>query len=233
MEPTSFHTFSLPILGTGTAIQVVPVAPYFRRVAIVQSGGAPPVFIASVAEELDMSGVAVPGGGFQFPAVIGGDPLIFVVAPGERVVAAATVAGTRLAVSVSQTIPNPKGPLPPGLGRDPTTFRTYTLPAIGTQAVPITPGSSVPKRIVARVNAGTAFIGSDAGDQNIAGQPIPGNAFELIAVGAPSATFVTAPGQKLVASGDIVGRQLSLSVSDILISELRGPTGIPGPDGQE
>lgn len=232
MDPTTFRTYTLPLLGTDSAIQITPASKHFQRVVLAQSAGATPIFISAVASELNTAGQPIPGGAFQFPGAIGGDPIVVVLAPGQHLTAAAALAGTRLAVSVSQAVPAPTKPIPAGVGKEPTTFRTYALPAVGTQAVQVAPSGAVPKRVVMRVNAGAAFISPDVGDLNIV-QATPGNAFEMIAAGLFSATFIIAPGQELSASADFAGRLLSVSVSDILPTLPRGPTGTPGASGEE
>lgn len=231
MAPTTFRTRSVVgLIGTpNAAIRIVAATPYAQRVVVLQTAGATPAFVGFSAADLETPGTVAPGGAFQLPP----GPVVLVLAENQPLLVAATAAGTRIAVSASQEIPI--GPSPTGVEIQPTTFRTYTTPVLGAQAAQVVPTVRTPKRVVARTLAGVVFLSDSAGELN-SGGPIPGGSFEMpAALTASGVIFVLAPNQKLsaVSTGVVGGAGLAMSVSEIPLPAIRGPTGIPGPDGQE
>ena len=119
--------------------------------------------------------------------------------------------------------------------KEPTVFRTYTTPVLGGLAVSVVPMVRTPKRVAARAVAGVVFLSDAAEELNIGGA-IPGGSFEMpSALTASGVIFVLAPNQKLsaVSTGVVGGAGLGVSISEIPLPAIRGPTGIPGADGQE
>ncbi len=237
MQPTELRTFTLGVLGTpNAAVRICPALNVRQRVVIIQTGGFPSLpFVSQNAAELDNSGTVTPGNGFLIPATATiGIPVVLSLAPRQKLVAAASVAGARICVARSAEIP---GLMQPDVDFGETIFRTFTLPLLGAAAaIRVVPATNVPKRVIALQTAGvlgiSAFLSTTAAELDSSPSPTPGNAFEIQGAGnRPTIVFVVAPRQALYAVGT-AGAGLTLSVSDILPGP-RGPTGIPGPDGQE
>jgi hypothetical protein len=234
MEPTTFRTYSLNLGGApNAAIRVVRKAAHYQRVVLFQDTGTTGALVSTSAAELDLAGPVFAGEAFTLsPQTV----QVLVVGPGQHLVAVGTsiVVPTRLSVSISAEIPPPPKIFPEI--KDPAFFRTFTPSIIGTDAIRIVPASNLPQRVVIdNPIAGTQiFIASMAAELGIV-QAIPGDAFTITAP-APNgiaATFILAPEQALHAAQTAAGSLLGVHASKLDLPALRGPTGIPGPDGEE
>lgn len=243
MEPTTFRTVTLRtanIIGPqpgGQAIRVVGTARYERRVLVLNLDVGTSKFLSPSANEFNLLGqVGPPAGSFVLPD---GSPTEFAVDPKQTLFAAGDGGATpqTLSVSISQDIPAPTGPRPIGYRAAPTAFRTFTLNPTGTPnaAIRIAPAACKPQRVVvvAEATATNIRVTSSPADLEAFGTT-PAGAFTLNAVAGPI-TFVLAPDQPLFASVDPLSpvNRLAVSVSEIDVYAVRGPTGIPGPGATE
>lgn len=228
MEPTAFRSYTLRLVGT-QATQIAPGTPWPQRLVIRHGADGQFVFLSDSTAELVSVGGASPAGSYQLRAAT---PTVLVVAPEQNLYAVGDVDLIELSISRSQAVPRAHDPGP----LRPSTFRGHTLNVpVGTPnaAKQIVPPSTRPQRVVIQqIEQSDVFISASAATLNQAtpGATIPG-AYR-IAAGDPTQIFVTAPGQALYAAPAVV-RQLFVSVSEISPAAPEGPTGIPGPDGQE
>lgn len=239
MEPTQFRTVSLFVAGSRAAVAtpLVEPRPTFQRVVILQNTGAVGAFVSESAQELNIPAASF-GQAFQ---LIPNAALILVVSPNQTLYGAGISVATRVSIATSAEVP-----MPSDEWRDEypaTSFRTITVPT--TEAIQIVPGGAIPKRVVieSRLPGGQAavssiFISGAATELNLP-SAVPGGAFELL---RPTATtnpsrvvLLTAPQQPLYAiQRPAAGpANISVSYSNLHLPALRGPTGIPGPDGEE
>lgn len=189
----------------GQTIQVVGRKKWPQRV-ILQDVGLGNVFVSdSPGAGVGPKAIAVPPTG----------PMVLVLAPGQDLYAQGTLNGGLLALAVSAPIPSRGGPKRMG----PSSFDAQP----SGQLLDL---SDVPRRVTVSTGATTAQIASQANLVNPSGA-----AFQML--GLTLYTFVLAPGQALF--GQILTGVGSFNVhsSDLVTSAPRGPTGIPGPDGQE
>lgn len=234
MKPTAFATYTLNAVGAANAaIRIAGGDVMAQRVVIVHETAGQFAFVTDEPNELNGVGGVTPAGAYTVGPV---EVTSFVVAPDQALFAAASVANLRLAVSVSAVVPvPPKGSIyaPP----QPATFQTRVMRILGTPnaTTRIVRASTKPQRVVVRhgVVGQRVFIasggtGSLDGPAYAAAGPVP-FAFEV----PPNADvlFVTAPGQSLDAVASAV-LNLSISVSEISLMQVLGPTGIPGPGGE-
>lgn len=218
------------------AVPIVEPRATFQRVVILQNTGVA-VVVSESAQELNLP-AGVPGQGLQ---LIPNVALVLVVSPHQTLYGAAIAAVARISIATSVEVP-----VPPNGWRDEypaTSFRTITVPT--TEAVQVVPGGGIPKRVVieSRLPAGPAvassiFVSGSPGELNLPAA-VPGGAFELL---RPTPTsdpsrivLITAPQQPLYAiQRPAAGpANISVSYSNLHLPALRGPTGIPGPDGEE
>jgi hypothetical protein len=229
MSPTEMRTQAPPLLGQQAA-PIVPRAPWWQRAIVGESndgGAGGSIFLTSDSSELSSAGGgALPGQAMQ---LVLNDVVVLSIAPGQSLMAATNVAGSRVTVSISGEIPAVPDPMP----QDESTFRTYTLPPLGN-SVRVAPTSIVPRRVAVRTVSGAtpAFLAANSGALTVVGSLVPGDAFEL-----PQAfgwvVFVLPPHQALYAASGGVTNEVSVVSSDIQPGGYRGGTGIPGPGSQE
>ncbi|KKN61366.1 hypothetical protein LCGC14_0522980 [marine sediment metagenome] len=242
MEPTKFRTVSLPAVGSRSdaAVPLVEPRPTFQRVVIVQSTGAPGAFVSASAQELNTSG-AIFGLGFQLIVPGPFSSMVLVISPHQTLYGVGTslVIPTRVSISTSVEVPAVSKEFEDECPS--TWFRTISIPTV--EAIQIVPGGGIPKRVVIESRppplpapASSIFISDSAEELNIP-SPVPGGSFELLRSGSrpPRVIFITAPQQPLYAiHRPAMGpANISVSVSNLHLAALRGPTGIPGPDGEE
>jgi len=233
MEPTTFRTYSLNQLGApSAAIRVVQSSPNYQRVVLLQPQSGLGAIVSESAEELDFQGPPlsfIRGEAYRLAPFI---PNILVLGPHQSLVAVTTSAVIpRISVSVSAEIP-PAPKIFPTI-KDPAFFRTFRVPFIGTPTIRIVPATDLPQRVVINHSGGT-FFSSAPNELSTPGMINPGEAFE--SSGSLTLTFLLAPGQALYAAQNLGPGQdvrLSVSASKLDLPSLRGPTGIPGPDGEE
>lgn len=239
MELTQFRTVSLIVAGSrpSAAVPIVESRPAFQRVVILQNTGVNGAFVSESAQELNTPAASF-GQAFQ---LIPNVALVLVVAPHQTLYGASVVAGTRISIATSVEVP-----MPPNGWRDEypaTSFRTITVPT--AEAIQIAPGGAIPKRVVieSRLPANPAaassiFVSGTAGELNLP-SAVPGVAFELrrptLTTNPSRIVLITAPQQPLYAiQRPAAGpANISVSYSNLHLPALRGPTGIPGPDGEE
>ena len=240
MAPTTFRTYQLRLIGTPNAsLRVAQAASWIQRVVVTQSTGDTGAFIgAGATADFDLPGAAVPGNGFELP--LGGVSNVFVLEPGQHLVAVGTTDPaqdpTRVSVSVSAWIQMPKAPIQ--RRRQPATFRQYLIEILGTGRVTrIVPIDDIPRRVIMDIpSTGSTFFAADANELAPANAVVPGNSYEVrnpIVQPNRTVTFILAPGQALFAARQSFTTSLRVSVGEIDLTALRGPTGIPGPDSEE
>ena len=222
MERTTFRTHALGLVGaTNGSIDIVSPTPHAKRVVLyAELPAIGRIFVSSAVGELELPGAVTPGEAFGF---VRRTPIVLALPSGQPLRAAATLPGASLSVSVSQAIPFARRPVK----RIPTrsTFRTFNLPAGGAPAW-IAQWSDVPQRVtVSGAGLAAVTLGHSA-------NPLA-EAFTLPGIGAGILfVFVKAPDQELYAASAL-GDTIAVAVSDISVDYPRGPTGIPGPAGQE
>ncbi len=240
MAPTTFRTYRLGAIGTPRAsIRIAQSAPWSQRVLVTQNTGATGAFIgAGASADFETPGTTVPGNGFELP--VGGVPNVFVVEPGQHLVAVGTtdpdVDPTRISVSVSAWIPTPRAWR--RSRRQPVTYRQQRVEVLGGGRISrIVPIDDVPRRVIIDVPAAlSTFFATDANELAPVHATNPGNAYEVrvpVQQGSQDVTFILAPGQALFGAREQSITALQVSVGEIDLSALRGPTGIPGPDSEE
>jgi hypothetical protein len=228
MDPTAFRSYTIRLVGT-QATRIAPAAPWPQRLVIRHGAEAQFVFLSDSTAELESVGGVFPIGAYHLRAAT---PTVLVIAPDQSLYAVASVDLNELSISRSQAIPKAHDPGP----LRPSTFRGHNLQIpVGTPnaAKQIVTPSTRPQRVVIReVEQSDVFLSASPATLNQAtpGATIPG-AYR-IAAGDPTQIFVTAAGQALYAAPAVV-QTLFVSVSEISPVAPEGPTGIPGPDGQE
>jgi hypothetical protein len=223
MPPATFKSLSLPTAGA----EVVPAAPYPQRVVLV-GNGAGNVLVSDTINAFGL-GVALPGSAVQLPA---GVPIVLVLAPQQKLIAAGTAATTRVSVAASPAIPLRIPDL--FVGSPGAQFRTYTMTTVGTgDPTLLVPAAAHPQRVTAFManGIGTGFLTFESSDLQIA-KAVVGSGYELATV---TTIFVLAPNQTLYGSAAIAspGPIITLQYSPIEVDWAQGPTGIPSPGGQE
>jgi hypothetical protein len=227
MPPSTFRTHSLGVTGTPTAaVRVAPARPWPVRLSVRGPTGGQLAFLAAAQAELQMS--TAPAGAFR----LGPEVIVFALAEHQALYAAGDLAGTVISVAVSQIIPPIRLTLDERAEGFAATFRTHNLRALGSRdVVTIASADRRPLRVVLEHGAaGNIALVSDASDE----LTNPGGAQRGFAynVGAfETHVLVVAPYQSLYAAAVTAGLQMSVSVCPIV--GVVGPTGIPGPDGQE
>ncbi len=237
MKPTIFRTHVLNAVGApNAAIAVVGGFKTAQRVVFQHGHAGASVFVSASSGELDGPGGLAPAGAYTINP---DDPVSMVVAPGQGLMAAASVAGLRLSVSVSQVVPIPPKGSEMYSKMQPATFQTHLLTAAGIPgaAVRISRSSTKPQRILVSSllspgGGGLIYVASGAEgtlDTGLPAGPI-GFAYEL-QPDQPT-LFVTAPGQSLDAVSTATGARVSVHASEISLQQALSPSGIPGPGGE-
>jgi hypothetical protein len=234
MKLTSFRTYPLRALGAanGAAIRVAGADRCAQRVVVKHDAAGAFVFLSSSANELNGIGGLFPAYAYALPA---DSVTSLVIAPDQELLAASSVAGVRLAVSVSSVVPIPPAGSVLYQPMRLATFQTKLVPIAGTgNVVQLVTSSNKPQRVVIDNPAQGAliYVGHNAAGtfHNAAPAGPIGFAFEI----GPQqrVLFVTAPGQSLDAVGSIAGVRVGVQVSEISLSQVLGPSGIPGPGGE-
>ncbi len=243
MRPTAFLTRDLPAQGT-EAIRIVGAAPYSQRVRLeaVFRGAAMPPFPGTPLIAYSPNELTIPD---PTPAWAISIFRQFTVAPGQALYAAANLPGgtapVGLAISISALIPYGTEEV----GKDSrVTYRTHTLPIVGTQAIRIAAATPHAQRVVLTSETVSitmfpdVFIRLTSSANNLALPPNPAFASPGGAYGYRGGVrvFILAPRQPLYAAIDPgIGAPFFLSVSaqELAPGDPRGATGIPGPDGAE
>jgi hypothetical protein len=225
MRPTTLRTYTLSAVGVANAaIRVAGAAPHAQRILVKHDTDGQLVFLTSAANELNGPGGAAPAGTYALPA---DDIIDFVIAPGQELLAAASVAGVRLSVSTSQIIPIPQS------APERMRIATFQQKALALAGVPnatrqIVTSSNHPQRVLVHnpSNSIVYVASSGTGTLDYAAPAGPiAFAFELRQ--NQTAKFITAPGQSLDAVSD-GSPVISVQVSEIPLDAPRGPTGTPG-----
>lgn len=227
MRPTTFRTYVLNALGPNAAVRVAGAAPHAQRVVVKHDTVGQLAFLTSSVNELHGLGGAFPAFAYGLPP---DDVTDFVIAPGQELLAAASVAGVRLSVSTSQIIPPPTEP-PAALRPSLFQRRTLALVGVASAARQIITSADRPQRVVVHnpVNANVYVASGAAGTLN-AGAPAGPIAFAFELRLNQTAKFITAPGQSLDAAASVAGAAIDVQVSEIPLDDPRGPTGTPGDD---
>lgn len=191
-------------LNPGPSVQIVGRQPWPQRV-LLHDIGAGNIFVS------DSGGAGIGQRTIQVP---GNGPTVIVLAPNQDLYAAADAVGGILSVAASAAIPRGRS-RPMGLS-------SFDEQPSG-QVLDI---SDLPRRVTAALPpAVSGRIGTQA---NVAG-----GVAVFTMVPATLYTFVIAPGQALYGLITAGLGQFSIHASDLVPGVPRGPTGIPGPDGQE
>lgn len=204
MAGTTFDTWALRL---GDVTEIAGQKPWPQRV-LLHNVGAGAVFVSDTAAgRTGTRAIQVPANG----------PQVIVIAPGQALYAAGDAAGGgTLSASVSASIPR-HGSRSMGLSSFDNQPPGQLLDAM-----------DVPRRVTAALPAG---VTGQVGVKAALGSGF-GPAFRML----PTIlyTFVLAPGQALYGSVLVGGPgPFSIHAADLIASAPRGPTGIPGPDGQE
>ncbi len=205
MHPTQFWTGGVPL---GASIEVVSKKPWPQRVLMQDLGGN--VFVS------DAPNARVGPRAIDVQAF----PQVIVLAPGQTLYASAALVGGVLGLAISAAIPagfhrrtgqSFFGAMPPGQLVDP---------------------KDIPQRVTVTLPAGST--GQVSADPRLVAQPAPqGNSTRITAV--QFYVIVLAPQQALYGILTAGAGPFAISASDLVSGPgvSRGPTGIPGPDGQE
>lgn len=247
MRQSSFRTHTLNLVGTpNAAIRIAPAdSVYSQRVLVRHATAGARVIVGPDPAELDMlQSVAqpIPMTSYGVPANM---PTPMVLAPGQALWGAGTVAGIRVSVHSSQVIPIPSGDSPLYDDIAQPVFRRIFLRAAGPVVAPWPSASSIivtasprPQRVVVSHYSDlfpprVVYVSSGSEgtlDTYPAAGPIP-FAYE---VGSAEATlFVLAPGQHLEAAANQTTVSVFVQAAEISLKRVLGPTGIPGPGGEE
>jgi len=100
VQPSIVQTLSVPSVGAGgNPSRLIQAAKTPLRVLVRNTGGTV-IFIAH--DVSDLSNINAVGAAYQLPA---GQSDVFVVAPGQSIIAAAQGAGGQVSIAVSEAIP--------------------------------------------------------------------------------------------------------------------------------
>jgi hypothetical protein len=222
MPPTTFETTAIFPPGPGRRSQeIVAAKPWPQRVVGLNVSGGGIIRVSDAPNAgTGPRNVVIPATG----------PTVIVLAPGQSLYGVSdSAAGRNLALSVSATIPG-------GRSRQmgASIFTTVEAGVAGSTGAQLLDASDLPRRVV--LSLPTLIFGQVAtAPSSLKNAVAAANANAFTVIGAIFMTFVLAPGQALFGSlgtGSGAGG-FSVHASDLVGNLPRGPTGIPGPDGQE
>lgn len=99
MTPSIVQTLSVPEIGAGDPSRLIQAGPVPMRI-VVRSTGGTVVFLAH--DIADLSNLNSIGATFQLPA---GQSEVFVLAPGQSLMAASLGGGGQIAIAASEAFP--------------------------------------------------------------------------------------------------------------------------------
>jgi hypothetical protein len=227
MEPTSFRTHTLPLIGTG-AVRVVPSAAWPQRVVLFNRGLQPPLPLADVFVSHATSELNAPGSPGQGTFVIessapGVGPRVVTVPAKQALYAAAAIAGRQLSVAVSGSLRFQKDK---PIGSLPTIFRSFTLQStgVGPAAIRLVPSGNISRRVVIQGGPLTTNIRITSAPEELdAFGAQPAYAYAFDGDSGPH-VFILPPRQLLVGTLDpgSAGRLLSVAISEVPMRPMPG-----------